>query len=90
MNSDQIITSIEPELHPQFFALLTKYVKIIADNKEAFVAYDSKHKDQTAQDIFSNYWLLSASSSTIAPETTQLTRKDAGMFLPVELTKLID
>lgn len=90
MNSDQIITPVEPAEHPQFNKLFAEYLTIINENKADFITYNSAHQNHTAHEIFSTYWYLEATSSTTEPENVRLTRKDAFTHLPEKLRALIN
>lgn len=88
-NKLQEIGSVEPTIHPKFTSLLNKYLKLVEEHKNAFVAYNKIHSDQNTLEIFSTYWKLEASSSSIESERVTLKRKDQYTNLPGELKVLI-
>ncbi|RYE57754.1 MAG: hypothetical protein EOP48_05105 [Sphingobacteriales bacterium] len=95
MNSDDPnnalnFDSIEPAVHEKFTELLTKHINLVEENKDAFINHDNIHKDQSAQEIYSTYWSLQATSSNLEAEHLKLTRKDSYTTLPNALRALIN
>lgn len=84
----QQVKSRQP--HSLYNKILANFLDIIENNKTKFIEHNPNHQQEDSYTIFTTYWFLETTSSSIQPEHAKVTRHKEYTNLPIELKRLIN